>query len=150
MPLKEVRKPLVEANIGDEAVAVLARLAKERKMTAEELLLQIVGDWIEEQKAESAGEIILLSRRSAMLLDGESQDDFLTRVRLDLVASVVRVVGNRKAAAERLQIERTAMHKAIRRLENKRDSRWRRQLGVVGLSVGIASENGRAGAGVKS
>lgn len=142
MPLKEIRKPLVEANIGEEAVAVFARLAQERKMTAEELLLQIVRDWIEEQKAVAAGEVILLSRRSAMLLDGESQDDFLTRVRLDLVASVVRAVGNRKAAAARLQIERTAMHKAIRRLENKRDSRWRRQIEVVGLPVGIAAENG--------
>jgi len=143
MPMKEVRKPLVEANIGEEAVVVFARLAKERKVTAEELLLQIVRDWIEEQRAESAGEIVLLSRQSAMLLDGESQDDFLTRVRLDLLDNVMRVEGNRKAAAERLQIERTAMHKAIRRLQNKRDSRWRQQLGGVGLSVGILSEDGR-------
>jgi transcriptional regulator of acetoin/glycerol metabolism len=112
------RKPKpIESDLSEDDLQLFTEIATRKQVSPDVLLKQIIQQWLQEERnSTTTTSEIVLPKTCAVLLENETLRQFTARVNVSLINVVVSREGGFHNAARRLRINRSALHKKLKRL----------------------------------
>lgn len=114
--LRQKPKP-IESNLSEDDLQLFTAIAARKQIAPDILLKEIIQEWLEkERNSTTTTSEIFLPKTCAILLENETIKHFTARVSVSLINVVVAREGGFHNAARRLRINRSALHKKLKKL----------------------------------